>query len=219
MTTDNIPRRIHVERTADPAVLSWVAHDPRLDAAPPGRRQVPADSALGRLVSDGSIIAISVRHATVRVTSSDPALWPELAPVVQAAVLSDLDQMDQATTHWLIDAIHPDTGPAASIAELQHVVDRAAGTVTASHGGAMNVVSVDGDTVHLSSSGTCTGCHQSDHMVIGLITPALRAEFPGVTSVIVDPDPDSHPAEPVHPATQHIRFGDRLRRRNTSCHS
>lgn len=218
MTSDNAPRRLHVERTADPTVLSWVVHHPRLDAAPAGRRQVPVDSALGGLVADGSIIAVSVRHATVRVTGSDPARWQQVAPIVQAAVLSDLDQMEGATTHWLIDAIHPDTGPAASIAELQHVVDRAAGTVLTSHGGAMNVVSIDGDTVHLSSSGTCTGCHQSDDTVIGLITPALRAEFPGVTSVIVDSGPDSNPAEPAHAATQHIRFSDRLRRRDTFCH-
>ena len=218
MTSDNAPRRFHVERTADPAVLSWVVHDPRLAAAPAGRRLIPDDSALGELIADGSIVSVSVRHGAVLVTCSDPAMWGVLAQQVQAAVLLELDEMDQATTHWLLDSAHPDAGPVASIAELQYVVDRAAGTVMASHGGAMNVMAIDGDTVRLRSTGACTGCHQSDDTVVGLISPALRAEFPGITSVIVDPGHESNPSEPVHAATQRIRFGDRLRRRNSSCH-
>lgn len=218
MTSDNAPRRIHVERTADPNVLSWVVHHPRLDASPAGRRDIPADSALGGLLCDDSIVAVSVRHGAVRVTSSDPARWPRLAPVVQTAILRDLDQMDQATSHWLIDAIRPDTGPAASIAELQHIVDRAAGAVMTSHGGALSVVAIDGDTVRLRSTGACTGCHQSDDTVIGLLSPALRAEFPGVTSVVVDPSHESTPGAAIPTTTQRIGPGDRLRRRNTSCH-
>lgn len=218
MTSGDAPRRIHVERTADPAVLRWVVHHPRLAAAPAGRRLVPDDSPLGELIADGSIVSLSVRNGAVLVTSSDPAMWGVLAPRVQAALLSELDEIDQATTHWLLDSVHPDAGLVASIAELQHVVDRAAGTVMASHGGAMSVMAVDGNTVLLRSTGACTGCHQSDDTVIGLISPALLAEFPEITSVIVDPGHESNPGEPVQAATQRIRFGDRLRRRNSSCH-
>ena len=218
MTSGDAPRRIHVERTADRAVLSWVVHDPRLAAAPAGRRLIPDDSALGELIADDSIVSVSVRHGAVLVTTGDPAMWGVLAPRVEAAVLLELDEMDRAATHWLLDSAHPDVGPVASIAELQHVVDRAAGTVMASHGGAMSVIAIDGDTVRLRSTGACTGCQQSDDTVVGLISPALRAEFPGITSVIVDPGPESHPGDPVRAATQRIRFGDRLRRRNNSCH-
>ena len=218
MTSDNAPRRFHVERTADPAALSWVVHDPRLAAAPAGRRLIPDDSALGELIVDGSIVSVSVRHGAVLVTCSDPAMWGVLAQQVQAAVLLELDEMDQATTHWLLDSVHPDIGPVASIAELQHGVDRAAGTVMASHGGTMSIVSIDGGTVLLRSAGACTSCHQSDDTVVGLISPALRAEFPGITSVIVDPGPESNPGGPVRAATRRVRFSDRLRRRNSSCH-
>ncbi len=218
MTSGRAPRRIHVERTPDPAVLRWVAHDPRLAAAPAGRRLIPDDSPLGELIADGSIVSVSVRTDAVLVTCSDPATWGALAPRVQAAVLLELEEMDRATTHWLLDSVHPDAGSVASIAELQHVVDRAAGTVMASHGGAMSVIAIDGDTVRLRSTGACTGCHQSDDTVVGLISPALRAEFPGITSVIVDPGHESNPSEPVQAATQRIRFSDRLRRRNNSCH-
>ncbi len=193
MTSDRAPRRIHVERTADPAVLRWVVHHPRLDAAPTGRRLVPDRSALGELVANGSIVSVSVRHGAVLVTGSDPAMWKALAPMVQAAVLRELDEIDRTTTHWLVEAIHPDPGPPASIAELQYVVDRAAGTVLAGHGGAMSVVAFDGNTVRLRSAGACTGCNQSNDTVVGLISPALRAEFPEVTSVVVEPDPEQPP--------------------------
>ena len=96
MTSSRSPRRIHVERTANPAVLSWVVHDPRLAAAPAGRRLIPDDSPLGELIADGSIVSVSVRTDAVLVTCSDPATWGALAPRVQAAVLLELEEMDRA---------------------------------------------------------------------------------------------------------------------------
>ena len=58
----------------------------------------------------------------------------------------------------------------------------------ASHGGAMTVVAVEGDTVRLRGDGACTGCRQSDETIVGIISPALRAAYPEIAEVILDAD-------------------------------
>jgi len=185
MTTVDSPRPIHVERTADPAVLCWVVHHPKLDASPHGRRQAPATSPLGQMAADGSIADIAVRSGNVLISTDNPGSWSRLAARVQSALLDELELLDDAESHWMLGAVAT-TGRALSIAELQQVVDLAAGTVMNSHGGGMVVVAVDGDTVRLRSDGACTGCRHSNDTILGLITPALRTAYPEINSVSVD---------------------------------
>jgi Fe-S cluster biogenesis protein NfuA len=229
MTPGRPPRRIHVEHTLDPKLLRWVPHHPRLDAAPPGTRRVPEHSAIGSLVSDGSIDHLAVRDGNVLVAAHDPDGWTRLAPMVQAALLDELDELDAldaASPHWLLRADETaDRLP--SIAEVQQTVDRAAGAVTAGHGGAMTVVAVEGDTVRLRGDGACTGCRQSDETIVGIISPALRAAYPEIAEVILDADarqPAQQPAQqPVERSSLPTagRVSWRARRRQGqrgSCH-
>jgi Fe-S cluster biogenesis protein NfuA len=185
MSMSSAPRPIHVERTADPTVLCWVVHHPKLDLSPPGRRLAPAASPLGQLGADRSITDIAVRNGNVMVSTDDPESWSQLAPRIQAALLDELELLDDAESHWLLGAVEI-AGRALSIAELQQVVDRAAGTVMSSHGGGMVVVAIDGDAVRLRSDGVCTGCRHSDDTILGLISPALRTAYPEIASVSVD---------------------------------
>jgi Fe-S cluster biogenesis protein NfuA len=154
---------------------------------------VPEDSAIGSLVSDGSIDHLAVRDGNVLVAAHDPDGWTRLAPRFQAALLDELDALDAATPHWLLRADETaDRLP--SIAEVQQTVDRAAGAVMAGHGGAMTVVTVEGNTVRLRGDGACTGCRQSDETIVGIISPALRAAYPEIAEVILDADA-RHPAQ------------------------
>lgn len=188
MSSERTPRPIHVERTADPEVLRWVVRHQRLESSPPGRRQTPERSPLGLLASSASIDDVAVQAGAVLISTPDPAAWSRLAPQVQDALLAELDVLDRLApnaSHWLLEAVEaPDHSP--SIAGVQQVVDRAAGSVIRSHGGAMTVVAVDGGAVRLRSDGACTGCRYSDDTIIELISPALRAAYPEIVSVVVD---------------------------------
>lgn len=229
MTTPRAPRRIHVERTTDPAVLRWIPHHRLLDDSPSGSRRIPPDTPLGHLAGEGSVADVTVRGGAVLIRVATPHEWPQLAPRVQAALLDELDALDgspDGTARWLLEATDPNGMP-PSIAEVQRVVDTAAGSVMALHGGAMRVAAIDGDTVHLRTHGACNGCRQSDDTTIGLISPALREAYPAITSVVVDVDVDVDVDVAVVPAShdsvrstaRRVSSSSRFRwSRSRSCH-
>lgn len=200
MTTTPKPRPLHVERTTEPGVLRWVCHHPALASATPGRRQPPHDCPLGALVAEGSISEIIAAGGDVSVRAVAPDDWPTLAPRVQAALLAELDTLDRTSSHWLTESVDH-TLPAPSISEIQQIVDRAAGTVLAGHGGAMVVISVDHTTVSLRSEGACDGCRQAPHTIIGLIEPAIRSAYPQIVEVA----PVAVPEQTSTPTFQPIR--------------
>ena len=200
---------MHVERTDDPAVMRWVCHDDALAASSTGRRVVPDDSPLGWLVADGSLVDVTVRGGDVLVRAGSPDSWSTLAPVVQDRLALELVAKDGVADHWLlsVDATG-DTTP--SVDDVQHVVDRSAGAITATHGGAMTVVAVEGSTVRLQAQGACDGCRQSDDTALAIIAPAVRAEFPQLVDIVVESTAPAHPGPArSHPLTEFVRFGRR----------
>ncbi|MEZ5298295.1 MAG: hypothetical protein R2697_19090 [Ilumatobacteraceae bacterium] len=93
----NAAVRLHVERTADPAVLRWVVHDPTLAEAGDGPRAVVGDGALAAVIADVTALDVSVRRGDVLVRVADPAAWPRLASTVHAAIATDV----AARAPWL----------------------------------------------------------------------------------------------------------------------
>lgn len=184
-------RLIHVERTDDPAVLRWVLHHPTLATTQSGRRHAPPDSPLGQLIADHSITDLAIRNGDALIRTTEPARWPTIAPHVQAALLATLDQLDDGHAAWLLDADTSDDTP--SISEIQVIVDRSAGAPMSAHGGAMIVTAVDATTVHLRAHGACHGCHQTDDTLLTLVRPAVRAAYPAIVEIVVDPEPDNQP--------------------------
>lgn len=225
MTAGSPSRRIHVERTDDPAVLRWVPHHRLLDEASSGGRRVPEGSALGGLVHDGSIVDVSVRDGTVLVRAGAPQEWRQLAPRVQAALIAELDGLDalkasRQAAHWLLESF-PVADRPPSVAELQQIVDRAAGSVMAGHGGAITVAAIDGDTVRLTAGGACTGCRRSDDTLFGLIEPAVRDASPGINRVTLDaaePTPSPAPRDKPRRVPLSTRLGGLGRQAGGSCH-
>ncbi|MGB5757575.1 MAG: NifU family protein [Acidimicrobiales bacterium] len=215
MTSAPQPRRIHVERTPEPAVLRWVCHHPALDSATPGRRQPEGEGPLGALIAQGSITEIVAGGGDVRVRAATPDGWPTLAPRVQAALLAELDALDRTPGHWLTEPVEH-AGLVPSISDVQRIVDRAAGTVMAGHGGAMIVTAVDHTTVSLRSEGACDGCRQSSDTILGLIEPAIRSTCPEIVAITLDAVPEQEPTPPF----QLIRTSKRLRigNRTPHCH-
>lgn len=209
-------RPIHVERTDDPAVLRWVLHHPALAAAPSGRRRPPPDTPLGRLIADCSITDLAVRGGDALIRTTDPTRWPTIAPRVQAALLATLDQLDDGTAGWLLDADL--TGDVPSIPDVQRIVDRCAGAPMSAHGGAMIVTAVDATTVRIRAHGACHGCRQTDDTLLALIGPAVRAAYPAIIEIVLDAAPDDQ--QPRAPTIRRVLATRRVPRpgNGPGCH-
>ena len=219
----DLPRRMHAERTADPAVMRWVTHEAALAQSPPGRRCVPESAPLHSLVSDGSISEVAVRDDCVLVRSSHPEMWRQIAPRVQAAISLELDSMTRDATHWLLEAqprTRPDVEP-ATVEQVQAAIDRTCGPLIAAHGGTMTVVAVDATSVVLRAQGACQGCSRSHDTLMSTIAPALRRLFPDLVDVRLERAEAEFTDEPVSdplPGRQVKLLRRRPRSSGPNCH-
>jgi Fe-S cluster biogenesis protein NfuA len=183
---------MHVERTDDPDVMRWVVHHPALRLAPPGVRPIADDSRFGPLVDGGSVVEVAMSEGDVLVRAADHDQWRDLAPLVQEALAEALDELDRLapggpTSHWLLAAEPARTGSRSpSMADVQRIVDRAAGAVLGAHGGSMTVVAVEAPVVRLRAGGACHGCAYSNETLLGRIEPAILSAFPTLVEVVLE---------------------------------
>jgi Fe-S cluster biogenesis protein NfuA len=140
---------IHATATANPQQLRWVTAADRLPArgtvrAAPGR--------LGALLDAGVIDEIEVRTADLLITLRADSSWRELGDEVREALCNAL--LNPAG--WRVD-VEPDDTPrlATMAAEL---LSGPIGELAESHGGSIELVSVEGLNVNVRLSGACHGC-------------------------------------------------------------
>jgi NFU1 iron-sulfur cluster scaffold homolog, mitochondrial len=140
---------IHATATANPQQLRWVVAPDRLPARGAVHR---APGRLGDLLRDGVLDDIEVRPADVLITLHSGRNWREVGDDVREALSTAL--LDPAG--WHVNPVADDTGGLAAIAgELLTGPIRA---LAESHGGSIELVSIDGDTVNVRLSGACHGC-------------------------------------------------------------
>ncbi|HEY2447490.1 MAG TPA: NifU family protein [Mycobacterium sp.] len=140
---------IHATATANPQQLRWVTAAERL----PARGMVrSAPGRLGALLDVAVIDEIEVRAADLLITLHADNSWRDLGDDVHQALCDAL--LDPAG--WRVDVVPDDTAPLAAItAEL---LAGPIGALAESHGGSIELVSVEGHNVHVRLSGACHGC-------------------------------------------------------------
>ena len=174
----------HVQRTADPGVLRWVVHEPVV-AGPRRSCAVDGDGAgaLAALVADGVVAAVVAGPGYLELMAG-PGGWSDVA-ALDAAVVEAL----AAGAPWLAAGADAGDGSSrADLADLQRVVTAAAGSLTALHGGSIEVVALEGPTLTVRMHGTCAGCSFTDATLERLVLPALRREAPAVQTVTIAHD-------------------------------
>jgi NFU1 iron-sulfur cluster scaffold homolog, mitochondrial len=139
---------IHATATANPQQLRWVVAADRLPArgvvrVAPGR--------LGDLLEGGVVDGIEVRTGDVLITLAAGQSWREVGDDVREALCDAL----QDPAGWGVDVVSSDAGLAAIAAEL---LAGPIGALAESHGGMIELVSVEGDDVNVRLSGACRGC-------------------------------------------------------------
>ncbi|MFY2861049.1 NifU family protein [Mycobacterium sp. THU-M104] len=140
---------MHATATANPQRLRWVVPPDRL---PPRGTVRQAPGRLGGLLEAGVIEELTVRPADIVITLGPAHSWREWGDGVRAALGEAL--ADRAG--WRVECSPDSTAELAGV--VRELLTGPIGALARSHGGTIELVSVDGLDVTVRMSGACRGC-------------------------------------------------------------
>ncbi|MCV7409084.1 hypothetical protein AWC05_06200 [Mycobacterium florentinum] len=140
---------IHATATEDPRQLRWVVASERL---PPRGTVCVAPGKLGALLDSGVVDEIVVGAGAILITICADSSWRALGDEIREALGAAL--LDPAG--WTVDET---SVPASQLeAVVEELLAGPVGALAASHGGSIELVSVDGHNVTVRMAGSCDGC-------------------------------------------------------------
>ncbi|MFA7265365.1 MAG: NifU family protein [Candidatus Nanopelagicales bacterium] len=171
---------MHVEATTDPLVLRWIVRGGIVSGPAVLRSAGQADGSPPRWIDEldtGTVTEVVVGEGEVTVRARDVESLRMVAPGLQAALSAFLNEGNQ---------IHCTTA-ARTDEELADAVNRLLDgplqTCVASHGGKIELESVDAAVVTVRLIGACQGCASSGTTLREGIEEQLRASYPEVVAV------------------------------------
>jgi len=140
---------MHATATANPQQLCWVVPPDRL---PPRGAVRQAPGRLGGLLEGGVIEDLTVRPAGIVITLAGAHSWRERGDGVRTALGEAL--ADPAG--WRVERSSDSTAELAGL--VRELLAGPIGALARSHGGTIELVSVNGLDVTVRMSGACGGC-------------------------------------------------------------
>jgi Fe-S cluster biogenesis protein NfuA len=160
---------LHATATANPAQLRWVVPADRL---PPRGTVRRAPGALGALLDGGVIDELVVGATDILITLGAGGSWREVGDDIREALSDALGD----TAGWTVDAT---CGPELETVAAE-LLAGSVGALAASHGGAIELVSVVGRQVTVRMSGACDGCPAATSTLRDVLERELRRVDPQV---------------------------------------
>jgi Fe-S cluster biogenesis protein NfuA len=180
---------LHPEPGPDPDTVLWVMPPGTLPHLGPACR-VP--SPLQELLVDGTVAHVVVGDGHLQVTLSAGHDWNRDGGRVRSALLAALERPE----HWDVSAQPGEAGPAAGPQTAgvdAHLYDAAraaldgpVGELARSHGGAIELVSVEQGVVTVRMRGACHGCPAAALTLHARLERQLREVCPDLREVRSD---------------------------------
>lgn len=149
--------RLHPESTADPLMLRWVT-----DVTPAGE---PAE--LRALIDDGTLAGIDIGDGEICTRLAPGRSWADDGGRVRSALFQALSRLDAESSLEQ---------------RIGEVLRREIGQYVDSHGGQIEVVSVEDGVLTVALGGACGHCTLRGSTLRNLVTDAVR-RFPEIRDV------------------------------------
>ncbi|MBS1692176.1 MAG: NifU family protein [Actinobacteria bacterium] len=160
---------LHPETTADPRSLCWVADTATLPSSPP---------AIAGLLDAGVLDHVEIGAGSILTRLAPHRSWTVEGPAVRSALYRALAEAADAA------AACDDETLRSRIAEL---LRHDAARYVASHGGAVEVVSVEDGVLTVALRGACRRCRLQDTTLREVIAEAVQARFPQIREIRSEP--------------------------------
>lgn len=147
-----------------------------------GSREAAEGSPLAeRLFAIPGVAAVLISHQRLTVTKRTPEPWQVIGKQVGAAIREHLATGLEAVNPELRSRIPP---PEVIREKVQSVIDREILPAVRSHGGLIQLLDVQGNTVYLQMGGGCQGCSSANVTLKQGVEVAIRNAVPEVGDIL-----------------------------------